>query len=158
MHRQTLEVGILIFLHGYWTENCLLNASSLSNRLNFPFPCTDRRSVGILISFLVYWTENFLMIVFRTIFLCLVVQRSKFENQRFSIWFFFLPHAQTDVALVYDAVQLLYQAVHELFGATEITPIPLRCEEDVNWSHGVSLVNYIKLVCFWGVFNKMICF
>jgi len=53
---------------------------------------------------------------------------------------------QTETALIYDAVQLFAQALHDLDHSQEISTRPLSCDGTDTWQHGNSLVNYMKLV------------
>ncbi len=49
--------------------------------------------------------------------------------------------------MIYDAVQLFAQALHDLDHSQDITTRPLSCDGTETWQHGNSLVNYMKLVC-----------
>ena len=51
---------------------------------------------------------------------------------------------QTDIALIYDAVQLLGKAVNVLNQTIEVKS--LDCESADFWRHGYSLINYMKNV------------
>ena len=53
---------------------------------------------------------------------------------------------QTETALIYDAVHLFAQALHDLDHSQEINTSPLSCDGSETWQHGNSLVNYMKLV------------
>ncbi|KAF2347792.1 Receptor ligand binding region [Trinorchestia longiramus] len=52
----------------------------------------------------------------------------------------------TEVALIYDAVQLFAKALEGLDRSIHLNVTRLRCDEDVTWHHGNSLVNYMKWV------------
>merc|ERR550532_3389913 len=53
---------------------------------------------------------------------------------------------KTETALIYDAVHLYAQALHDLDRSQEINTKPLSCDGSETWQHGNSLVNYMKLV------------
>lgn len=53
---------------------------------------------------------------------------------------------QTETALIYDAVHLFAQALHDLDHSQDIRTRPLACDGSETWQHGNSLVNYMKLV------------
>ena len=55
-------------------------------------------------------------------------------------------YLQTETALIYDAVHLYAQALHDLDRSQEINTKPLSCDGSETWQHGNSLVNYMKLV------------
>ena len=55
---------------------------------------------------------------------------------------------QTETALIYDAVHLYAQALHDLDRSQEINTKPLSCDGSETWQHGNSLVNYMKLVSY----------
>lgn len=57
-----------------------------------------------------------------------------------------LPWMQTETALIYDAVHLFAQALHDLDHSQNIDTRPLSCDGSETWQHGNSLVNYMKLV------------
>ena len=59
---------------------------------------------------------------------------------------------QTETALIYDAVHLFAQALHDLDHSQEINTSPLSCDGSETWQHGNSLVNYMKLVSIWFFF------
>ena len=59
---------------------------------------------------------------------------------------FFVFILQTETALIYDAVHLFAQALHDLDHSQEINTSPLSCDGSETWQHGNSLVNYMKLV------------
>ena len=48
--------------------------------------------------------------------------------------------------MIYDAVHLYAQALHDLDRSQEINTKPLSCDGTETWQHGNSLVNYMKLV------------
>nr|XP_053639399.1 glutamate receptor ionotropic, kainate 2-like [Cherax quadricarinatus] len=52
----------------------------------------------------------------------------------------------TEVALMYDAVQLFAKALDDLDRSRHIDVTPLECDGDVTWVHGNSLINYMKWV------------
>ncbi|KAK6631711.1 hypothetical protein RUM43_013775 [Polyplax serrata] len=59
---------------------------------------------------------------------------------------------KVETALMYDAVHLFAKAVHGIEGSKKkISVGSLRCDGIDTWSHGYSLVNYIKLVETKGV-------
>nr|CAD7259373.1 unnamed protein product [Timema shepardi] len=51
-----------------------------------------------------------------------------------------------EAALLYDAVNLFAQALHQLDETNSIHTRPLKCDSDNTWQHGFSLRNYMKLV------------
>ncbi|XP_042238473.1 glutamate receptor ionotropic, kainate 2-like isoform X3 [Homarus americanus] len=53
---------------------------------------------------------------------------------------------KTEVALMYDAVQLFAKALHDLDRSRHIDVTPLECDGDITWVHGNSLINYMKWV------------
>ncbi|XP_069951466.1 glutamate receptor ionotropic, kainate 2-like [Cherax quadricarinatus] len=53
---------------------------------------------------------------------------------------------KTEVALMYDAVQLFAKALDDLDRSHHIKVTPLDCDADITWMHGNSLINYIKWV------------
>nr|XP_053632783.1 glutamate receptor ionotropic, kainate 3-like [Cherax quadricarinatus] len=53
---------------------------------------------------------------------------------------------KTEVALMYDAVQLFAKALDDLDRSRHIGVTPLECDGDITWVHGNSLINYMK----WG--------
>ncbi|XP_042864658.1 glutamate receptor ionotropic, kainate 2-like isoform X3 [Penaeus japonicus] len=53
---------------------------------------------------------------------------------------------QTEVALMYDAVQLFAKALDDLDRSRHIDITPLECDGDATWVHGNSLINYMKWV------------
>ena len=53
---------------------------------------------------------------------------------------------QTEAALAYDAVHLFTRALHDLEVSRAVSIEPLFCEGDLTWSHGSSLINYMKWV------------
>ena len=58
--------------------------------------------------------------------------------------------------MIYDAVHLFAQALHDLDHSQEINTSPLSCDGSETWQHGNSLVNYMKLVSnYWfGIHTK----
>ena len=48
--------------------------------------------------------------------------------------------------MIYDAVHLFAQALHNLTKAQNIEPEQLTCGEMKTWSQGPSLINYMKMV------------
>ena len=64
----------------------------------------------------------------------------------FFFFFFLLNIFQTETALIYDAVHLFAQALHDLDHSQNIDTKPLSCDGSDTWQHGNSLVNYMKLV------------
>ncbi|XP_064105620.1 LOW QUALITY PROTEIN: glutamate receptor ionotropic, kainate 2-like [Macrobrachium nipponense] len=53
---------------------------------------------------------------------------------------------KTEVALMYDAVQLFAKALDDLDRSRHIDITPLDCDGDATWVHGNSLINYMKWV------------
>ncbi|XP_076034612.1 glutamate receptor ionotropic, kainate 2-like isoform X3 [Oratosquilla oratoria] len=53
---------------------------------------------------------------------------------------------ETEVALMYDAVQLFAKALHDLHRSRHIDLTRLECDGDATWVHGNSLINYMKWV------------
>ncbi|XP_068247412.1 glutamate receptor ionotropic, kainate 2-like isoform X2 [Palaemon carinicauda] len=53
---------------------------------------------------------------------------------------------KTEVALMYDAVQLFAKALDDLDRSRHIDVTPLDCDGDNTWVHGNSLINYMKWV------------
>ncbi|XP_068244028.1 glutamate receptor ionotropic, kainate 2-like isoform X5 [Palaemon carinicauda] len=53
---------------------------------------------------------------------------------------------KTEVALMYDAVQLFAKALDDLDRSRHIDVTPLDCDGDTTWVHGNSLINYMKWV------------
>ncbi|XP_042864660.1 glutamate receptor ionotropic, kainate 2-like isoform X5 [Penaeus japonicus] len=53
---------------------------------------------------------------------------------------------KTEVALMYDAVQLFAKALDDLDRSRHIDITPLECDGDATWVHGNSLINYMKWV------------
>ncbi|XP_044006778.1 glutamate receptor ionotropic, kainate 2 isoform X4 [Aphidius gifuensis] len=53
---------------------------------------------------------------------------------------------KTEVALMYDAVHLFSKALHVLDTSQQIDIKQLSCESADTWSHGYSLINYMKIV------------
>lgn len=58
---------------------------------------------------------------------------------------------QTASALVYDAVKLLATAIEALDKSQKIVIPKLSCENEVPWSIGTSLVNYMRPTIFRGI-------
>ncbi|KAF2367887.1 Receptor ligand binding region [Trinorchestia longiramus] len=63
----------------------------------------------------------------------------------------------TELALVYDAVQLFAKALSDLDKSRAIEVMPLDCSSDQVWPLGATLVNYIKWVQLYG-FSGLIRF
>ncbi|KAI1288492.1 Glutamate receptor ionotropic, kainate 3 [Halotydeus destructor] len=57
----------------------------------------------------------------------------------------------TQGALVYDAVKLLASALEGLDKSQKIEINPISCEDEVPWTFGTSLVNYMRPIIFRGV-------
>lgn len=54
---------------------------------------------------------------------------------------------QVEAALLYDAVHVFAKAVHTLESSRQTISVShLRCDSVGTWTHGYSLVNYMKLV------------
>jgi glutamate receptor, ionotropic, invertebrate len=53
---------------------------------------------------------------------------------------------QVETALIYDSVLLVAKALHELDRSQVVNIKSVSCEGVDSWSHGQSLVNYMKLV------------
>ncbi|XP_055610691.1 glutamate receptor ionotropic, kainate 2 isoform X2 [Uranotaenia lowii] len=54
---------------------------------------------------------------------------------------------RVETALMYDAVLLFAEALKHLIGIDPphpLEPIPLKCEDDVTWKNGYSIINYMK--------------
>ena len=51
---------------------------------------------------------------------------------------------------MYDAVHLFARALDDLDRSREVDITPLYCEGPETWSHGSSLINYMKLVSAGG--------
>nr|QNL15101.1 ionotropic receptor 4 [Aulacocentrum confusum] len=58
---------------------------------------------------------------------------------------------KTETALMYDAVHLFAKALHVLDQSQQIDIKPLSCESSDTWSHGYSLINYMKIVDMHGL-------
>lgn len=50
------------------------------------------------------------------------------------------------MAMIHDSVVLYAKAVDELLKSHELEPKPLSCDENENWEHGYSIINYMKVV------------
>lgn len=62
------------------------------------------------------------------------------------------PHViNTQTALIYDAVKLLAIAMQELDSSQSIEITSIRCENEIPWTHGSSLINYMRPISFKGV-------
>ena len=59
--------------------------------------------------------------------------------------------ARTETALIYDAVKLLALSLQELDQSKSIEITPINCENEIPWTHGSSLVNYMRPTSFNGV-------
>ncbi|KPM03138.1 glutamate receptor, ionotropic kainate-like protein 1, partial [Sarcoptes scabiei] len=71
-----------------------------------------------------------------------------------------VPEISTESALIYDAVKLMSTAIQELDHGQSIEIQQVSCESSVPWSHGSSLINYMRPIEFSGVtglvgFNDM---
>lgn len=53
---------------------------------------------------------------------------------------------KAETALIYDAVHLFAKALHDLDTSQQIDIQPLSCDGEDTWSHGYSLINYMKIV------------
>lgn len=53
---------------------------------------------------------------------------------------------QLEAALVYDGVQLLAKALHEMDRSQEVMPKSLSCDAADSWSQGINLVNFMRNV------------
>lgn len=60
--------------------------------------------------------------------------------------FVFLFSSQTESALVYDSVKLLAMALENLDMSQSVDIPSVSCEDEIPWSHGTSLVNYMRPV------------
>ncbi|XP_063982434.1 glutamate receptor ionotropic, kainate 1 isoform X2 [Diachasmimorpha longicaudata] len=58
---------------------------------------------------------------------------------------------KTEIALMYDAVHLFAEALHVLDSSQQIDIKQLSCDSSDTWSHGYSLVNYMKIVEMTGL-------
>ena len=59
---------------------------------------------------------------------------------------------QTETALMYDAVHLFALAMGQLSVAGDIDTQSLSCNKKDTWDHGLSILNYMKIVrtiTFW---------
>ncbi|UYV81859.1 hypothetical protein LAZ67_20002720 [Cordylochernes scorpioides] len=59
--------------------------------------------------------------------------------------------AQTETALIYDAVSVLARAIDNLNKVKPIEFRPLSCDRSHKWDFGNSIINYIKMVHFDGL-------
>lgn len=57
------------------------------------------------------------------------------------IWFH-----QLEAALVYDGVQLLAKALHDMGRSQEVTPKSFSCDGIDTWAQGNNLINFMKMV------------
>lgn len=57
----------------------------------------------------------------------------------------------TDTALIFDAVKLLSLALQELDASQSIEVTPVKCENEIPWTHGSSLINYMRPISFKGI-------
>ena len=55
-------------------------------------------------------------------------------------------HLDTTTALIYDSVNAFALALNELTSVQQVIPSNLDCDEHRTWSHGNSLMNYMKVV------------
>ncbi|XP_043279379.1 glutamate receptor ionotropic, kainate 2 isoform X2 [Venturia canescens] len=62
-----------------------------------------------------------------------------------------LTFVKTETALMYDAVHLFAKALHVLDTSQQLEIKPLSCESTDTWSHGYSLINYMKIVEMTGL-------
>ncbi|GBN28818.1 hypothetical protein AVEN_180600-1 [Araneus ventricosus] len=62
---------------------------------------------------------------------------------------------QTEPALIYDSVYALAWGLNALQGGTTLRPVNVSCEEEVPWTDGSSLFNYINSVEFCGLTGKI---
>jgi len=58
---------------------------------------------------------------------------------------------KTQTALIYDAVKLLSLGLQELDQSQSIEITPINCESEIPWTHGSSLINYMRPITFKGV-------
>ena len=63
----------------------------------------------------------------------------------------------TESALIYDGVKLVAMALQELDQSQSIEVGPISCEHGTPWSHGSSLINYMRPVSFKGL-TGLVCF
>lgn len=61
----------------------------------------------------------------------------------------------TETALMYDAVILFAKGLHQVAGARDINTMSLSCTKQNTWTHGNSLLNYMKTVVFDGLSGKI---
>ena len=54
-------------------------------------------------------------------------------------------HLDTTTALIYDSVNAFALALNELTSVQQVIPSNLDCDEHRTWSHGNSLMNYMKV-------------
>ncbi|UYV65686.1 hypothetical protein LAZ67_3005088 [Cordylochernes scorpioides] len=59
--------------------------------------------------------------------------------------------APTEMALMFDAVQLFATALGDLDRGQKINIRPLSCDTEHSWQHGVSLVNYMRMINIKGL-------
>ncbi|XP_067123751.1 glutamate receptor ionotropic, kainate 2 isoform X1 [Centruroides vittatus] len=59
--------------------------------------------------------------------------------------------SSTEVALMYDAVKLLAKALNDLDQGQKIRPRPLSCVTEEPWVHGISLINYMRMINIKGL-------
>lgn len=64
-----------------------------------------------------------------------------------NFYYSFLINAQTEAALMHDAVNLFMSTLSELHLTQKINPKPLHCNETKTWDDGYRLVTYMKVVC-----------
>ncbi|XP_055939862.1 glutamate receptor ionotropic, kainate 2-like isoform X3 [Argiope bruennichi] len=62
---------------------------------------------------------------------------------------------KTEPALIYDSVYALAWGLNALQGGTTLRPVNVSCEEEVPWTDGSSLFNYINSVEFCGLTGKI---
>ncbi|XP_054270568.1 glutamate receptor ionotropic, kainate 2-like isoform X2 [Macrosteles quadrilineatus] len=56
-----------------------------------------------------------------------------------------------ETALIHDAVLLYTKAIDQLLKSLEIQPRPLSCDNNHNWEHGYSIINYMKVTEITGM-------
>jgi hypothetical protein len=62
---------------------------------------------------------------------------------------------QTESALIYDAVKLLATAVQDLDQSQAVEAQPISCENGIPWVHGSSLINYMRPVINFSLFDPI---
>lgn len=53
---------------------------------------------------------------------------------------------RTEVALTFDSVLIFADALNQLHGNKQLSPVPLNCDDGDTWISGYSIINYMKTV------------